>query len=93
MDRRQGLRKLWLEFDDREGGRPVRARVQAPARGPWLRVTVEEEALAAGQVFLLHRVGMGDLVVGASARPDSLETARSKLGLAAYVICSVPIVK
>ena len=93
MDRRQGLRKLWLEFDDQAGGRPVRARVQAPPRGPWLRVTVEEEALAQGEVYLLHRRGMGDLVVGASARPDSLETARTKLGPDAYVICAVPIIR
>src|SRR5947209_2043053 len=54
-------RKLWLVFDGGPvTGRPVRAHLEAPSRGPWLRVTVAERALAAGTVSLLVRKGLGD---------------------------------
>src|SRR5205823_4901914 len=85
-------RKLWLVFEGGPvTGRPVRAHLEAPPRGPWLRVTVGEEGLSSGVVYLLMRRGLGDLIVGASAHRAPLETAMQRLGEKNYEIVDVPV--
>jgi hypothetical protein len=87
-------RKLWLEFEGGvSAGAPVRARIQQPARGPRLRIRVEEHAAAGSHIFVLLRRGQGDLVVGASTRRESLEEAQRRLGTALYEIVSLPVVE
>jgi hypothetical protein len=86
-------RKLWLEFEGGSFmGHPVRARMQAPARGPFLRVTVQGEALEARSVYVLLRKGQGDLIVGASADRAPLEVAQQRLGAERYDIIDLPVV-
>jgi len=88
------MRRLWLEFEGGPvEGKPVRARLRPPHRGPWLRVQVQDDADLDGSIFLLLRRGHGDLVVGASCRRETLEDARRRLGDTRYEIASVPIVR
>jgi hypothetical protein len=86
---------LYVLFEGSRGARrPVSARSRAPRRGIKVRVAVESEAIAAARVFLLHRRGDGDMVIGASARQDVLEAVRTRLGNAqAYEITAVPVLR
>jgi len=90
------MSQLYVEFEGSRGERrPVSARPRAPRSGIKVRVPVEPEVFDAGSVFLLFRRGDGDMVLGASARRDVLESLRRKLGdsAAAYEIAAVPVVR
>lgn len=87
---------LYVEFEGGRGDRrPVSAKPRAPRSGIKVRIPVEPDVFRAGSVFLLYRRGNGDLVLGASARRDVLETMRARLGNMAhsYEIASVPVVR
>jgi len=86
---------LYVLFEGSRGARrPVSARARAPRRGIKVRVLVEHEAIAAARVYLLHRRGDGDMVIGASAKKDVLEAMRTQLGNAgAYEITAIPVLR
>ena len=85
--------RLYVLFEGSRGDRrPVFARARAPRTGIKVRVVVEKEAVAAAQVFLLHRRGDGDMVIKASARREPLVELQSKLG-AAYEITAIPVLR
>jgi hypothetical protein len=85
--------QLYVLFEGSRGDRrPVSARPRAPRTGIKVRVAVEKEAVAAAQVFLLHRRGHGDMVIKASARREPLVELQSKLG-AAYEITAIPVLR
>ena len=65
--------RLYVLFEGSRGHwRPVFARSRALRTGIKVRVAVEKQAIAAAQVFLLHRRGDGDMVIEASARREPL---------------------
>jgi hypothetical protein len=91
-----GRTSLYVQFEGARGERrPVCARPRAPRSGIKVRVLVEDEALAAQQIFLLFRRGYGDMVLGGSVNRDVLEEVRRRLGSAAgqYVIAAVPVLR
>ena len=87
---------LYVDFEGLRGARrPISARPRAPRSGIKVRVPVDAEVFEGGSVFLLYRRGNGDLVLGASAKRDVLESMRARLGqmAQAYEIASVPVVR
>ena len=88
------LASLYVLFEGRRGERrPISARPRAPRSGIKVRVEVEYEAVEAAQVFLLHRKGDGDMVLGASARKERMEQLRDRLGRSAeaWEITAIPV--
>lgn len=87
---------LYVDFEGLRGERrPISARPRAPRSGIKVRIPVDAEVFHGGSVFLLYRRGNGDLVLGASAKRDVLESMRAKLGrmAQAYEIAAVPVVR
>jgi hypothetical protein len=85
---------LYVLFEGERGDRrPISARWRAPRSGIKVRVAVEHEAAASARIFLLHRRGDSDMVIGTSAKKDVLEALRSRLGRSAdaYEITAIPV--
>lgn len=75
-----------------EGGesRPVAASTRRGGTGARVTLEVEKEAVAAGALFVLYRVGTAPVVVAGSAHRARVEAALANLG-AAYRIVRIPV--
>jgi hypothetical protein len=79
-----------IRFAQEDGdNRPIAASTKRRGTGARVTLEVEEEAVAAGELFVLYRRGAGVVVAG-SAHRERVEAALSGLG-AAYRIVRIPI--
>jgi hypothetical protein len=79
-----------IRFAHEDGdNRPVAASTKRRGTGARVTLEVEEEAIAAGALFVLYRRGAGVVVAG-SAHRERVEAALAGLG-AAYRIVRIPI--
>jgi len=85
---------LQLRFTRENGDtRPIAASGKHGGAGARVTLEVEREALAAGSIHVLYRVGAGDVVVAGSVHRERVEAALRGLGDAApaYRIARIPV--
>lgn len=90
----RGRMIVQLRFSREHGhSRPIAASGKQGGSGARVTLEVEREALEAGSIHVLYRVGAADVVVAGSVRRDRVEAALRGLGdaAAAYRIAEIPI--
>lgn len=70
--------------------RPVAASTKRRGTGARVTLEVEQEAVVAGALFVLYRLGAAGVVVAGSVRRERMEAALSSLG-GAWRILRIPI--
>ena len=83
-----------LRFSRENGhSRPVAASGKLGGAGARVTLAVEREALEAGSIHVLYRVGAAEVVVAGSVHRERVEAALRGLGDAAraYRIASIPV--
>jgi hypothetical protein len=92
---RVGARMIVQLRFSRENGhsRPIAASGRHGGAGARVTIVVEREALQAGSIHVLYRVGAADLVVAGSVHRERVEAALRRLGDAAraYQIARIPV--
>lgn len=88
MDRRATVQIRFAQVDGES--RPVAASTRRRGTGARVTLEVEQEAVAAGALFVLYRVGAAGVLVAGSAHRERIEVALAGLG-AAYGIVRIPV--
>jgi hypothetical protein len=80
---------------NRREGRPVAVSARKPERGFSTMLKVERQALEAGRVFVLYRIGPACKVLTASMHRNVVDLVRSRLTKRpeAYAVAVVPVVQ